>query len=213
MDLKCSIIHKHFFFSLHLYLFPFPNILPQKFAEEGVKRDKNLCLLCWKVSLQLWRARSWRKGRGSVLGDSARGSVWIGVCVCVWQRVRSGRAACERGRRSSQASWAWSGGGSSPANPTLLFLLCHHSNDSHGCPSARKRLPLGGKGSVHRLPTSTLPTLHSCLQLEREGGGGLHVAGGDFFQIRNATKERLISDMWAQWRVIKPPWTSSLAVW
>ena len=43
--------------------------------------------------------------------------------------------------------------------------------------------------------------------------GGLQVGGGDFFQINNATKGRLISDMCAQGRVIKPPRTSSFAVW
>ena len=44
MDLKCSIIHKHFFFFFCICTCSHSQIFCRsKFAEEGVKRDKNLC--------------------------------------------------------------------------------------------------------------------------------------------------------------------------
>lgn len=97
MDLKCSIIHKQFFFLLQLYFFPFPNFLPQKIAEEGVKRDKKKK----KKQLPLLVCLSRRQPAtpASEKPEAIAGGSWLGtipacLCcmwICIWEGAFRGR--------------------------------------------------------------------------------------------------------------------------
>lgn len=187
MDLKCSIIHKHFFFFFfcictcsHSQIF-----CHRKFAE-GVKGTKIFACFSGNCAFSHRTQGARRNGGGLFL--------WRPLSVCyLWTYWRRRGAEEVWGRLvviMTRGNYGFSELGGVYAHPfqtsSYYFPPFEHSDDSGWHPSDRKWLSRGENGS------SLLPTLHispppaPSLQLEKEDRGALDRRWGFLFsQINN----------------------------
>lgn len=160
MDLKCSIIHKHFFFFFAFVLVPIPKYSATEICWrrcekgqksllaflEGVPADtvpKELeemaVAVCFGTSLGLFGPVCVIHERGGV----GSGGVFGGGLLWTWPQVIMGFLSLKLWKLIF-------------SKLSCFFPVFDHSNDRHWCPSDRKWLPRGENGSVYFLP-STLP--------------------------------------------------------
>ena len=165
-----------FFFFLHLYLFPFPNILPQQICWRRCEKGQK-SLLCFSGNCPFSHRtqRTRRNGRGSFFEDPFQS-------VCVTCEGAGGGGVL--GRCEEGLLWSWLGVTTgflswevcklirSKLQATISPFLSIQMTVSGWHPSDRKWLSRGENGSV------LLPTLHVSpppspfLQLEKEDDRG-----------------------------------------
>lgn len=208
MDLKCSIIHKHFFF---FFFFAFVLVpIPKYSATENL-------LKVWKGQKSLLfsgncpfshRTQGARRNGGAVFEDPFQ---------CVTCGTTGGGGVLRRCEGGLLWSWlgvtmgflSWEVCTLIPSKLPATISLFEHSDDSGWHPSDRKWLSRGENGSS-LLPTSIFPHLPLLPSPARERRQGcLRSEGGFLSQIATCltcqtAKEKLISDMYKQRRVINP---------